>query len=103
MSLKIKLHLPIVAGDQKISFVVHSLTHFKEVKLERLSMTFTVNGKMKFPFCQNTEKLDLSELLSCLLTRYIEKVLKRVRQDEKRKFSRFCDTQLPTVCRKRHA
>ena len=63
-------------------------------------MTFTANGNMKFPFCQKTEKLDLiSELLSCLLTRYIEKVIKRVRQVEKRKFSCFCDTQLPTVCR----
>ena len=62
-------------------------------------MTFTANhGKVKFPFCQNTEKLDLSELLSCLLTRYIEQALKKVRKVEKRKFSRFCDTQLPTVC-----
>ena len=40
-------------------------------KLERLSMRFTAKGKMKFPFCQNTEKLDLIKLLSCLLTRYI--------------------------------
>ena len=55
-------------------------------------MTSTTNSKMKFPFCQNTEKLDLSELLSCLLTRYIVEVLKRMRQDEKREFSRFCVT-----------
>ena len=70
--------------------------------IERLSITFTANGKpckMKFPFCQNTEKLDSINLLSYLLTSYIEELLKRVRQDEKRKFSRFCDTQLPTVCR----
>ena len=40
--------------------------------IERLSMTFTANGKMKFPFCQNKEKLDLFKLLSCLLPRYIE-------------------------------
>ena len=31
-------------------------------------MTFMANGKMKFPFCQNTEKLDLIKLFSCLLT-----------------------------------
>ena len=53
---------------------------------------------MKFRFCQNMEKLDSIKLLSFLLTRYIELLLKTVRQVEKRKFSRFCDTQLPTVC-----
>ena len=62
-------------------------------------MTFMANSKMKFPFRQNTEKTYLVMLLSCLLTRYIEKLLKRVRQVEKRKFSRFCDMQLSTVCR----
>ena len=40
--------------------------------LERLSMTFTANGKMKFSFRQNKEKLDLFKLLSCLLPRYME-------------------------------
>ena len=62
-------------------------------------MTFTANGKMKFPFCQNTGKLDLIKLLSCLLARYIKQLHKRVRQVEKRKFPRFCDTQLSIVCR----
>ena len=33
-------------------------------------MTFTANGKMKFHFCQNIEKLDLIKLSACLLTRY---------------------------------
>ena len=54
---------------------------------------------MKFPFCQNIEKLDLIKLFACLLTRYIEELLKRVRQVEKRKISRFCVTQLFAVCR----
>ena len=40
--------------------------------LDRLSMTFTANGKTKFPFRQNTKKPDLIKLLSCLLSRYIE-------------------------------
>ena len=62
-------------------------------------MTFTANGKVIFSFSQKTEKLDLFKLLFCLLPRYIEYFLKRVRQVEKRKFSRFYDTQLPTVCR----
>ena len=78
-----------------------------ELIIQRLSRTLTANGKMKFPFCQNNEKRDLIKLFSCLLTRYIEQLLKRVRQVEKRKFSRFCDTQLSTinfaVCRKRLA
>ena len=38
----------------------------------------TANGKMKFSFGQSTEKLDLFKLLSFLLTRYIEYLLKRV-------------------------
>ena len=63
-----------------------------------MRFTSNVNGKMKFPFCQNTEKLDLIKVL-CQLTRYIEQLLKRLREVEKRKFSRFCDRQLPTVCR----
>ena len=63
--------------------------------IERLSMTFTANGKMKFSFCQNKEKLDLFKLLCCLLPRYIEELLKRVRQVEKRKFSCFYEKQLP--------
>jgi len=54
----------------------------------------TAKGKMKFPFRQYLEKLDLIKLLSCLLTRYIKSLLKIVRQVEKR----FCDTQLSTVC-----
>ena len=62
-------------------------------------MTFTANGKMKFPFSQNSENLDLIKLFSCLVTRYIEYIFKRVRQVEKRKFSRFCDTKLSTLCR----
>ena len=62
-------------------------------------MTFTANGKMKFCFCQNRVRLDLFKLLSCLLPRYIEELLRRVRQVEKRKFSCFCDMQLPTICR----
>ena len=33
-------------------------------------MTSTANGKMKFPFCQNIEKVDVIKLFSCLLTRY---------------------------------
>ena len=61
-------------------------------------MTFMANGKMKFPFCQNTEKLDLIELFSCLLTRYIEQLLKRVRKVEKCKFSCFCNMQQSPVC-----
>ena len=35
-------------------------------------MTFTANGKMKFSFYQNTEKLDLFKLFSCLLPKHIE-------------------------------
>ena len=69
-------------------------------------ITHDVYGKRqdKISFCQNTEKLDLFKLHSCLLPRCIEQLLKRLRQVEKRKISRFCDTQLPTaVCRKRHA
>ena len=31
-------------------------------RIEILSMTFTANGKIEFPFCQNTEKLDLIKL-----------------------------------------
>ena len=62
-------------------------------------MTSTASSKMKFSCRQNTEKLYLFKLLSCLLTRYIEQLLKRVRQVEKGTFSCFCDTQLPTVCR----
>ena len=38
-------------------------------------MKFTANGKMKFPFCQNIEKLDLIKLFSCLLSRYIRRLL----------------------------
>ena len=34
-------------------------------------MTFTANGKMKFLFRQNTDKLNLSKLFYCLLTRYL--------------------------------
>ena len=41
-------------------------------KIERLNVTFTAKGKMKFSFCQNKEKLDLFKLLSCPLPRYIE-------------------------------
>ena len=35
-------------------------------------MAFAANGKMKFPFRQDTEEFDLIKLLSSLLTRYIE-------------------------------
>ena len=62
-------------------------------------MTLAANGKMKFAFCQNTEKRDLFKLLSCMLPRYIEELPKRVRQVEKRKLSCFCDTQLTNACR----
>ena len=34
-------------------------------------MTSTANGKMKFLFRQNTDKLNLSKLFYCLLTRYL--------------------------------
>ena len=57
---------------------------FTIVRMERLRMPFTANGKMKFSFCQSTEILDLLKLLSCLLTSKFSKIL---RQDEKRKFS----------------
>ena len=73
--------------------------------IERLSMTFTANGKMRFSFCQNMYKLDLSELLSCLLTRYIEEVLKRVRQVENINFHAFVARSclLFAIFRKRNA
>ena len=49
---------------------------------------------MKFPFCQNKEKLDLIMILSFLLYNFSKEW-----KVEKRKFSRFCDTQLSTVRR----
>jgi len=64
MTLYIPYHLSLANLWEDIWW--HLLT------LQRLNMTPTAKGKMKYPFRQNTEKLDLIQLLSFLLTRYIE-------------------------------
>ena len=67
-------------------------------------MTFTANGKTKFPFRQKTEKLDLILIpfLVCQLD-ILNNFSKERGKLKKRKFSRFCDTQLSAVSRKSHA
>ena len=73
------MHIQNTGNFGKISAQVPTLLymHFCShgtvaVTIERLSMMCTANGKMKFTFCQNPEKLDLFNLLSCLLPRYIK-------------------------------
>ena len=64
--------LPMVPSDFSTLPILRLFRCVTARKRINREVTFTANGKMKFPFCQNTEKLDLFQLFSCLLTRYIE-------------------------------
>ena len=66
-------------------------------------MTFTANGQMKFSFSQNTEKLDLIKVFSCLdLSNNFSKEWDKLKDVNFHAFvTRSC--LLFAVCRKRNA